>query len=104
VIKTLDLSFNNYLTKPFYEVLAEYIDDPATKLKKLVLEGNKMGDSNLEILCNTLKYNTSVTYVNFSKNEITDHGLKFICNMLYYNNTINVLFLHWNRILGKGGA
>ena len=88
----------------FYQSLAEYLDDPVTALKRLVLEGNKMGDSNLKTLCKVLEDNTKVNYVNFSKNEITDNGLKFIIEMLRCNTYINVLFLHWNRILGKGGA
>jgi hypothetical protein len=45
-----------------------------------------------------------MTYLNFSKNEITDLGLKFIIEMLKENSSVNVLFLHYNRILGKGGA
>ena len=63
-----------------------------------------MGDSNLEIVCKPLQDNLKVTYVNLSKNEITDHGLKHVIELIRCNSTINVLFLHWNRILGKGGS
>lgn len=63
-----------------------------------------MGDSNTNILCKGLENNNKVSYINFSKNEITDIGLKFICSLLNLNDSINVVFLHWNRILGKGGA
>eukprot|EP00347_Sterkiella_histriomuscorum_P005610 403355936 len=102
-IKTLDLSHNPLLTKEFYHILSEYLDDPITELRRLVLEGNKMGDYNLEILTKVLCDNNKVSYLNLSKNEITNLGADFICKMLYYNTSINVLFLHWNRILPKGG-
>ena len=46
-ILSLDLSNNPNISKQFYEALAEYLDDPCTNLRKLVLEGNKFGDSNL---------------------------------------------------------
>ena len=46
-IKSLDLSMNPLITKEFYIALAEYLDDSKTVMKKLVFEGNKMGDSNL---------------------------------------------------------
>lgn len=62
-----------------------------------------MGDYNLELLTKVLTDNNKVTYLNFSKNEITNIGADFICKMLYYNSSINVLFLHWNKILSKGG-
>lgn len=103
-ILTIDLSFNPQINKPFYEQLAIYLDDPYTNLRRLILEGNKMGDTCLEILCKSLLKNTQVTYLNFSKNEITDVGLRHVCTLLSQNDKINVLFLHWNRILGKGGA
>jgi hypothetical protein len=38
---------NPLITKEFYIALAEYLDDSKTVMKKLVFEGNKMGDSNL---------------------------------------------------------
>lgn len=47
----------------FYYALAEYLDDPHTALKRLVLEGNKMGDSNLKTICKVLEDNTKVTYI-----------------------------------------
>ena len=102
-IKTLDLSFNPLITKEFYKLLAEYLEDDKAELRKLVLEGNKIGDSNVETLCKVLCENRKINYLNLSKNEITNHGVKFICKMLKANISLSVLFLHWNRILSKGG-
>lgn len=63
-----------------------------------------MGDSNTSIICESLLKNETLTYLNLSKNEITNHGLKSLISLLTFNHSINILFLHWNRILGKGGS
>lgn len=34
-IKSLDISLNPMISKEFYNILAEYIDDPATELQRL---------------------------------------------------------------------
>ena len=47
--------------------------------------------------------NLKISYLNLSKNEITNLGVDFICKMLQVNTKLSVLFLHWNRILTKGG-
>jgi len=102
-IKSLDLSLNPMISKEFYNVLAEYIDDPLTELQKLQLEGNKIGDFNIQKLCSKIEENIKITYLNFSNNDITNIGAGFLCKMLDKNEKINVLFLHWNRIYIKGG-
>lgn len=62
-----------------------------------------MGDMNLDIICKVLQDNNKLLVLNVSKNEITNIGADSVCKMLYYNTTITALFLHWNRILPKGG-
>ncbi len=99
----LDLGLNPSIGSHFYEVLAEFLEDPGTYLQRLNLEGNKMGDTNFQPVARALEYNARMKYINFSQNELTDLGLKHICSVLEVNNTINVVFLHWNRFLSKGG-
>jgi hypothetical protein len=38
-----------------------------------------------------------------SKNEITDEGAKVIAEVLESDSSLRVLFLHWNKIKGRGG-
>jgi Ran GTPase-activating protein (RanGAP) involved in mRNA processing and transport len=63
-----------------------------------------MGDMNIKTLCECLKH-SNVTYLNFSKNDITNLGAEYIAKLLpYLSEQLNVLFLHWNKISGKGGS
>ena len=62
-----------------------------------------MGDRALELMALNLIHARSLRVLNLSKNDITDIGVKWICKIIYHCNTLKGLFLHYNRILGKGG-
>lgn len=101
-VKRLDLSYNPHLTKKFYTFLAETIEDPDFNLERLELEGNKMGDHNVDIICNSLT-DTGMSYLNLSKNEITDKGAPSLARFVAETTSLRILLLHYNRLAGKGG-
>ena len=49
-----------------------------------------------------LKYNTTLLFLNLSRNCITDTGAEMIGAFLARNEVLRVLFLHWNPIGNKG--
>lgn len=85
MIKNLSICNNPTLGGTFYERLAEFLREANCSLEWLVLEGNKMGDSNAALICSALEENSKVSYLNLSKNEITDIGVKSICSLLGIN-------------------
>ena len=42
--------------------------------------------------------------LNLSKNEITDYGARYLALLLYECHSLRSLLIHYNRILGRGGA
>ena len=104
-LKSLDLSYNPNLTKTFYQQFSDsFLGDERTTLSRLILEGNKLGDSVTQLVCKGLMaIKPSLIVLNLSKNEITDLGLSYICEFLTDNDTISCLLLHWNRLTHIGG-
>ena len=47
--------------------------------------------------------NKSIRKLNLGHNLISDISGVVIGKMLTYNSSLNVLYLHWNKIRGKGG-
>jgi len=115
LVKHLDLSYNSTIGPEFYRQLADILDDPRTSLEYLSLEANNMGDKPLGYLCEKICQNSNLTVLNLSKNNITDQGVGVysssqheegtgLCKVLRHCKNIRGLFLHFNRILGPGGA
>jgi hypothetical protein len=71
-IRTLDLSYNPGLTRGFYKCFCNiYLQDERNQLLKLLLEGNKIGDSEVKMICNALvESNSHLSLLNLSKNDI----------------------------------
>jgi Ran GTPase-activating protein (RanGAP) involved in mRNA processing and transport len=102
-IKSLDISYNPSIGLEFYQVLGEILQDPKASLEVLNLEGNRMGDKALEVVCEALSYSRTIKVLNLSKNEITDKGVPHVCKVLEHCGSLEGLFLHSNRIMGPGG-
>ena len=47
--------------------------------------------------------NKSITKLNLGRNMITDISSVVIGKMLKLNSCLRILYLHWNKIWGKGG-
>jgi len=50
--------------------------DESVALKRINMEGNKMGDINCGLLCKSLIAGQRIVYLNVSKNEISDFGAR----------------------------
>jgi len=104
MVQELDMSYNPLLTGTFYTALDEINTLKSTGIKKLSLEGNKMGDKLIGRLVKSLIQGGRIVELNLSKNEISDYGARFIALILYECHTLHTLLIHYNRILGRGGA
>lgn len=58
------------------------------KLQTLWYARRKIGDAELQQICEALKYNTSVKEIYLSYNQITDKGLSELINLMLKNDTI----------------
>jgi Ran GTPase-activating protein (RanGAP) involved in mRNA processing and transport len=103
-LKELNLSNNPNLGNETFRVLAEEVlDSPSCKLEKLILEGCKLSDTGLKPLAKVLEYNSTIRFLDLSRNLIRDQGAVDLSNMILGNNTMSVLFLHWNKLQPRGG-
>jgi len=78
-IKSVDFSENPALDLSFYSEIADLLMSPKLKIQEVIMEGNKMKDSNCKLLCTNLINSTSITVLNLSRNHITDHSCHYIC-------------------------
>lgn len=78
----------------------------------LSFEGNNMGDQSLAVMCDKICDNFTIRVLNFSKNEITDLGVgkytdvnncTWLCKVIRKCIQLKGLFLHYNKIQGRGG-
>jgi len=98
-LKELILNNNPDLASEAYRVLGEdIIDKPGCKLEKLELEGCRINDTALRPIVKALEYNTSLKFVNLSRNQIREPGALDIAKMIEVNTTLVVFFLHWNKL------
>jgi len=80
-------------------VLGEELLEVATcKLEKLILEGCRINDEGARYIATNLEYNTSVRYLDLSRNIISEIGATEIAKMVAVNRSLGVLFLHWNKL------
>jgi len=98
------VSYNPLLTASSYELLAKLVKDERCELEKLSLEGNQMGNKNLKIVTDTLSDVKFIKSLNVSKNKLTCEGAKSISSLITCcANKLQVLLIHYNQIMGKGG-
>ena len=61
-----------------------------------------MGDYPCDFICNILAVDSSIKYLNLSRNNITDRGGTSLGELIYTNSSITALFIGWNEIKGEG--
>lgn len=99
----LDL-IDNHIGKIGCEYLGGLLNKKECRIEELVLEGNKLGDSNLKIILNSLlEGNRSLKRLNLSKNYITNISASNIKQLLKKTSSLEELYLHWNQIQAQGG-
>ena len=74
------------------------------RLLTLNLEGNKLGDTNVMMLCDGLCSNNTVRTLNLSRNYLTNVCTEKLGAYLEMNPPLRELYLYWNRIQGRGGC
>ncbi|CAD8120300.1 unnamed protein product [Paramecium sonneborni] len=99
-IQDLDLN-NNGLDSKACETLAKYMQK--SRVKKLSLENNKIGDLGANHLFVALQDNDYLILLNLSRNNITDNCTNDLSNYLKKSNVLFELYLHFNSISSKGG-
>jgi hypothetical protein len=96
-ITHITLSNDSFGTKGA-QILPWIIKSP---LQSLDISGNTIGSSGNKMLMETLRNNTSLTYLNLKKNSIGDAGMIAITEMLKTNKTLLKIDLGGNGITDK---
>ena len=73
-----------------------------TTLTDLQLNNNNIKDNDIKPLCELLQTNTTLTKLNLSNNDITDDGLKLLSDVLKVNTTLTELILMNNQFANNG--
>ena len=100
---SIDLS-NNQITGRTVDKISEVIDDTRCKLQMLGLEGNKLGDSPIDMLMRTLGYNETLLELNLARNLLSDYAARTIALYVKESKSLQKLDLHWNNIRGPGAC
>jgi DNA repair exonuclease SbcCD ATPase subunit len=104
-VQTLDLRGND-IRRYGAEALAELLRETAS-IERLNLEWNWLGDSGgagLEALCDALKTNRTLTFLDLRNNKLNSECGVSIARLLICNRTLQELDLRWNNLGGPGGA
>ena len=74
------------------------------QLTSLALRGNNLGktEGNVQLLCDVLSKNTTLTHLTLYRNGLGDNGIKIVTRMLRRNKTIQMLSVGSNDITAKG--
>lgn len=104
-IKILDLSFNK-IGEFGLEKLIFYINDDECNLEEISLEGNSLGDKNINRLCETIWMSLSdrIQTLNISRNLINDDSCVSIANLLQRCLNLKILMCSWNHIRNYGAS
>ena len=103
-IESLNLSNNPLLTQKFYRKLGDTCGMRTASLKRLNLEGNKIGDDCLNYLVEKCIKTDRMEFLNVSKCEITDFGARSLAKIIFSCKSLKTLYAGYNRIMGRGGA
>ena len=74
-----------------------------SRISTLNLENNKLGDSNIKIILNSMVYqNKSIRILNISNNFLTEQVADGLKEVMSRNLYLNELYLHWNNLKANG--
>ena len=95
----LNLSFNNIREKGV-EQLIDFIEDKNCQLENLNLEGNNLGDKNINNLCLSISQylGNKLTSINLGKNKITKNSERGLLSLTSDCSELVVLILRNNQI------
>ena len=101
----LDLS-NNKIGEKGIENLLTFIEDKSCQLENLNIEGNNLGDNNINKLCISIAQNiwSRINYFNVGKNKITKNSEKGLLFLVEKCTELGVLILRNNEIDNNLGA
>ena len=105
-IRILDLSYNK-IGDQGLDKIKNYIIDDDCNLEELSLEGNSLGDKNINRLCEVVINNLAdkISSLNISKNLISDESCCVsIANLLQHCLNLKILMLSWNHIKNYGAS
>lgn len=101
---TIDFSHNPQISQEFYEEVNSAMAQPHVSVQNLIFEGNKMKDKNCIALCQTLYLSKTLKVLNLNKNELTDASCDLLGKLIDICGSLHSLFLHYNKIMGKGAT
>ncbi len=104
-IRILDLSYNK-IGDQGLEKLINYINDDECNLEELSLEGNSLGDKNINKLCEVIINDLSdrLLSLNISKNLISNDSCVSIANLIHRCLSLKILMVSWNHIRNFGAS
>lgn len=104
-IKILDLSYNK-IGDHGVEKIINYINEDDCHLEELSVEGNSLGDKNINSLCEAINESLSnnISVINISKNLISDESCVAIANSVQNCHNLKILMLSWNHIKNFGAS
>ena len=101
----LNLS-NNNIGESGIQKLSNFIEDKNCQLEHLNIEGNNLGDNNINYICDTiaLYIRNKITYLNLGKNKITKNSEKGLLAITEKCSELVVLILRNNQINNSLGT
>jgi len=86
--------------------ITTYINSSECNLEDLNLEGNSLGDDNINKLCDAINNSLShkINSLNISRNLITDEACFNIANLLQRCPQLKILMISWNHIKNFGAS
>ena len=97
---------NNNIGEIGVQKLVDFIQEKNCQLENLNIEGNNLGDKNINYLCNTIAQyiGNRITYFNAGKNLITKNSEKGLIDLTEKCSELVVLILRNNQINNSLGA
>lgn len=103
-IKLLDFSWNRNIQEGFFEELGSLLHDPEFKLEALHLENMDVSEAVAQRFLKDTTASRTLKVLNVSRNNLTDASVAPLCDVLEQCQSLTSLFLHYNKIFGKGGV
>ena len=95
-ISVLDLSCNQICFQGV-KFISDYLSEPKTVLRSLILSSNKLCDQGAKIFAQGIALNASVVHVDLTSNSINDEGLCRLAEGFAENSSVKSLKLFWNN-------
>ncbi|KAL7528180.1 hypothetical protein ACHAXR_002308, partial [Thalassiosira sp. AJA248-18] len=84
---------SNYIENEGCRSIAKLIQKERPPVRRLYLDSNRIGDDGAEILCSSLKFNSTLEFLNLERTLLEERGcvafLKILCDVSSINNTYN---------------